>query len=238
LIQWEKYGSYTPDLKSVPNYPDALIRVGAPKVYYDTSSSQYLLTWHTPHVPATKEDPERYWASQRTLYVTSRDLKQFSTPPKRFFTWDMATIDVFVRHVADRYYAVLKDERYPSPEWVTGKTIRIASSPYLLGPYTEPSLPISPNFREAPMLIPSPDANAWYLYYEQYPGMSYGVSVALDMRGPWFQLQGATRIDNWNKYSVPSDSRHGCMITISKAEYDALLTAFPGIPAASTAGPK
>ena len=37
----------------------------------------------------------------------------------------------------------------PTPEWTTGKTIRISSSPSLTGPYSDPSPPVSPNFREA-----------------------------------------------------------------------------------------
>ena len=42
----------------------------------------------------------------------------------------------------------------------------------LLGPYSKPGPPVSPDFREAPTLIPSPNGKAWYLYYEQYPGVA------------------------------------------------------------------
>jgi hypothetical protein len=226
LIKWSKYGDVTPDLTKVPDYPHPLQRIGAPKMFYDKATSQYLVTWHTPHLEGTKEDPERYWTSQRTLYLTSKDLKTFSDLPRRLFPWDMATIDVGVRRIGERYYALIKDERYPTPEWTTGKTIRIASGPTLFGPWTEPSAPISPNFREAPMLIPSPDGQAWYLYYEQYPGVSYGVSVALNPNGPWYQLSGYTNQPAWNKYTVPPNLRHGCMLPISRRQYDALVAAF------------
>ena len=63
----------------------------------------------------------------------------------------------------------------PIANWVTGKTIRIAQSDSLLGPHKNLSAPLSPNFREAPMLVPSPNDKIWYLYYEQYPGVSYGL---------------------------------------------------------------
>ena len=225
LIKWTRYGDFTPDLNNVPDYPKPLPRIGAPKMFYDSASSQYIVTWHTPHLTGTKEDPERYWASQRTLYVLSKDLKKF-TAPRRLFPWNMATIDVGIRRVGNRYYATLKDERYPTPEWVTGKTIRISSSSSLTGPYSEPSAPISPNFREAPMLIPAPDGKAWYLYYEQYPGVSYGLSVALTPDGPWYQVSGYTSVPAWNKYVVPADLRHGCMLPVSRREYDALVLAF------------
>ena len=226
LINWKHHTDFTPDLKKTPGYENALPRIGAPKLYYDASTAQYILTWHTPHEWGDDKDPERYWASQRTLYVTSKDLVTFSETPHRLFKWDIATIDVIIRKIDDTYYAVVKDERYPGLEWVTGKTIRICSSDSLLGPYSYPSDPVSPNFREAPMLIPSPDDKVWYLYYEQYPGVSYGLSVSRHPEGPWFQVSGYTFFSNWDKYSFPPSVRHGCMITISREEYDKLVSHF------------
>ena len=226
LVSWKKHGVYTPDLKETPGYSEALQRIGAPKLFYDEPSKQYVMTWHTPHQEGTREDPERYWASQRTLYVTSKDLKTFSKIPQRLLDWDMGTIDVFIRNEEGKYWTVIKDERYPTLDWVTGKTIRIASSDNLFGPYENLSDPISPNFREAPMLIPSPNGEVWYLYYEQYPGVSYGLSVADQLDGPWYQISGYTFFADWDKYSFPSKVRHGCMITISREEYDQLVDAF------------
>ena len=226
LITWTKYSTYTPDLKSTPDYSYALQRIGAPKLFYDESSSQYIMTWHTPHLQGTKEDPERYWASQRTLYVLSKDLKTFSDHPTRLFSWSMGTIDVSIRKVDGSYYAILKDETYPTLYWVTGKTIRISKAPTLLGPWSEPSPSISPNFREAPMLIPSPNGRVWYLYYEQYPGVSYGLSISENLNGPWYQASGYTFFSDWDKYSFPEKVRHGCMITISRTEYDNLVKRF------------
>jgi hypothetical protein len=226
LIRWTAYSQYTPDLKATPGYSQALQRIGAPKLYFDAASKQFVMSWHTPHLEGTPEDPERYWASQRTLYVTSKDLKTFKGPPQRLFDWDMGTIDVFLRHAAGKYWAVIKDERYPTLDWVTGKTIRIAQSDALLGPYKNLSAPLSPNFREAPMLVPSPNDKIWYLYYEQYPGVSYGLSVADKLEGPWYQVSGYTFYSNWDKYSLPPKVRHGCMIVISRQQYDALVKAF------------
>jgi hypothetical protein len=226
LIEWKRFSSYTPDLKSAPGYAQALQRIGAPKLFFDEPSQQFVMSWHTPHLEGTPEDGERYWASQRTLYVTSKDLKTFSAPPRRLFDWDMGTIDVFLRREEGRYWAIVKDETYPTLDWVTGKTIRIASADALLGPYKDLSAPISPNFREAPMLIPSPDGEVWYLYYEQYPGVSYGLSVADKLSGPWYQISGYTFHEDWDKYGLPPKVRHGAMITISRAQYDALVGRF------------
>lgn len=226
LITWEHHADYTPDLQKTPGYEHALPRIGAPKLFYDKDSKRYVMTWHTPHEWGSKEDPERYWASQRTLYVTSKDLVTFSEFPRRLFEWEMGTIDVIIRKVGETYYSIIKDERYPTPEWVTGKTIRIGSSGSLLGPYSYPGDPISPNFHEAPMLIPSPDGQFWYMYYEQYPGVSYGLSVARHLEGPWYKISGYTFYSDWDKYSMPPKVRHGCMITISQEEYDRLVNHF------------
>ncbi|MGI8988616.1 MAG: hypothetical protein ACR2I2_03395 [Bryobacteraceae bacterium] len=86
LIHWTMYADYTPGLQEVENHPHPLQRIGAPKFYHDRLTSQYILMWHTPNEEGTKTDPERYWASQRTLYVLSKDLKTFSSPPRRLFS--------------------------------------------------------------------------------------------------------------------------------------------------------
>ncbi len=226
LIHWEKYSDFIPNLKQVPDYPTAMARIGAPKVYYDRSTSQYLVTWHTTHDMGKTDLPEPYWAGQRTLYRTTKDLKTFAGPPRKLFDWDIATIDTIVRRIGKRYYAIYKDERYPSLDWPTGKTIRISTADHLLGPYTQPGPPVSPSFREAPTLIPSPDGSVWYLYYEQYPGVAYGLSVAADPNGPWYQPAGGMKHRDWDKYSVPSKARHGSMVPITRARYETLMKAF------------
>lgn len=226
LVTWKKYSDYVPDLKHVPDYPTAMPRIGAPKLFFDEAASQYILTWHTTHDLGKTDLPEPYWAGQRTLFATSKDLRSFSEPPRKLFSWDMATIDVILRGEGNYYYAILKDERYPTLEWTTGKTIRMSRATNPLGPYSEPGPPISPNFREAPTLIPSPNGKAWYLYYEQYPGVAYGLSVAASLQGPWFQPAGYQQ-PNWDKYSLPPKVRHGSMIPITRNQYDALVAAFP-----------
>lgn len=228
LVRWKPFGTYRPDLSKVANHPHPLQRIGAPKLYYDKPSGQFLLMWHTPNVPGRADDPEVYWASQRTLYVLSKDLLNFPNPPKRLFNWDMATIDTIMQaNPEGGYCAILKDERYPSYSWVTGKTVRISCGPTLTGPFPPPGPPVSPNFREAPTLIASPDKQHWYLYYEQYAGTSYGLSMAPRLEGPWYQVSGNTGVPEWNRYEMPAGVRHGSMLPISRAQYDAIVKAFP-----------
>jgi len=236
LIHWTPYGTYQPDLHNIPGMDHALQRIGAPKLFFDKRSGQFLLSWHTPTVEGTPDDPERYWKSQRTLYVQSRNLKTFAAKPKRLFAWGMATIDTIVRPNDDGkggYCAIIKDERYPSYEWTTGKTVRMSCAASMLGPYPLPGPSLSPNFREAPTIIPSPDGKEWFLYYEQYAGTSYGLSKAQHMTGPWFQVSGNSGVPAWNRYEMPAGIRHGSMIQISRKQYDAIVAAFPDGGAAS-----
>ncbi|HUC84422.1 MAG TPA: hypothetical protein VL970_04445 [Candidatus Acidoferrales bacterium] len=225
LITWKKYSDYAPDLKQVPDYPNALARIGAPKLFFDRANSRYILTWHTPHDLGQTDLPEPYWASQRTLFVTSKNLVTFSDPPRKLFSWNMATIDVILQPEGGFFYAIIKDERYPTLDWTTGKTIRICRAANPLGPYSEPGPSVSPNFREAPTLIPSPNGKAWYLYYEQYPGVAYGLSVAATLDGPWFQVAGNQQ-PAWNKFQMPPKVRHGSMLPVTRQQYDALVGAF------------
>lgn len=228
LIVWKPYGTYEPNLKGIPGHPHTLQRIGAPKLYFDSASARFLLTWHTPSVPGTVDDPERYWASQRTLYVLSKDLRTFERAPKLLFNWDIATIDTIIRpNDEGGYCAIIKDERYPSYNWTTGKTIRISCAQALLGPYPLPGPPISPNFREAPTLIRAPNGADWLMYYEQYAGTSYGLSMAPRLEGPWFQVSGNSGVPEWNRFEMPAGLRHGSMIAISREQYDAIESAFP-----------
>ena len=228
LVRWAPYGTYRPELKDIPGHPHPLQRIGAPKLFFDAPSGRFLLTWHTPNLDGSAQDPERYWGSQRTLYVQSPDLKRFALPPRRLFGWNMATIDTIIQPDGKRgYCAILKDERYPSYAWTTGKTIRISCAATLLGPYPPPGPPLSPNFREAPTIVRAPNGTDWLLYYEQYAGSSYGLSMAPTLKGPWFQLSGNSGVPAWNRYDMPAGTRHGSMIGITRQQYDRLVAAFP-----------
>ncbi|WP_116092638.1 glycosyl hydrolase family 43 [Sphingomonas crusticola] len=228
LVRWLPFATYRPDLTDIPGHPHALQRIGAPKLFFDRRSARFLLTWHTPNVAGSDADPEAYWASQRTLYVLSPDLKRFDGAPRRLFPWNMATIDTIVQpnDGARGYCAIVKDERYPSYDWVTGKTIRMSCAPALTGPYPPPGPPLSPNFREAPTLIRSPDDRSWLLYYEQYAGTSYGLSTAPRLAGPWYQVSGNSGVPAWNRYEMVPGARHGSMLAISRREYDVLVKVF------------
>jgi hypothetical protein len=56
-------------------------------------------------------------------------------------------------------------------------------------------------------------------YYEQYPGVHYDCSTALCLKGPWYDLY-------IRKYEAPANARYGCMLAITKVQYDAIVTTY------------
>lgn len=218
LVSWSELRDYNPDVPNACGFRPGKKHHGAPKCFYDKITQQYLITWHSPFEKPIASEPEKVWRSMRTFYVLSEDLVHFSKP-KRFFDFDFATIDVIVRREEDKYYAFLKDERWADFSCPTGKSIRISCSEELVGTYSEPSAPITPNWREAPTLIRRLDGSGWYLYYEEYPGVSYGCSTAENIAKPWYNLY-------WKDYEIPEGTRHGGMIAITEQEYRLIMDAY------------
>lgn len=198
-------GAQTPGYKGNPTW------YGAPKLFFDGSTGIYIITWHLPDENLTKEAPAAYWCSMRTFYVTTTDFETF-TKPRKLFDFDMGTIDVIIRKENDLYYAILKDECEPSDQWPTGKSIRVSVSHHLTGPYSYPGEPVSPNYHEAPTVVPRPNGEGWLMYYEMYTGKRYNGSQAPSLAGPWYSLYQL-------KYEVPSIARHGCMIPLTAEQY-------------------
>lgn len=217
-LTWTPFVEFKPDMSDLPEFNEPTYWHGAPKMYYDKESRKYIITWHSATVDRNEVDPDIYWGSMRTLFVTTYDFQTF-TKAKKLFDYDMATIDVIIRKVGRKYYAILKDEKAPSMDWPTGKSIRIAESNNVDGPFDPPGPSISPNFREAPMLITDPTEKELFLYYEQYPGVQYEMATTSDIRGFWRHEYGET-------FAIPGNTRHGCMVALSKEDYERIAAKF------------
>lgn len=123
---------------------------------------------------------------------------------------DISLIDVIIRKFNGKYYAIMKDERWEDKAPKTHKSIRIASSDNLLGPYSNPGPSVSPNWREAPIIIRTPEGK-FRLYYENYGEHVYEMREALAIQGaPW---KDAT------SFYPPKDGRHGCIIYVDEETY-------------------
>lgn len=194
---------------------------GAPKLFYDEASGQFMVTWHAGVEGLTGDAS---WESRHTFYSLTKDFKSF-TEAKLLFNFtgadaNIATIDVIIRKQGSTYYAILKDERWPEHAQY-GKTIRIAKSQNLTGPYSNPGSNITETneWHEAPIVFPSPDGKNMYLYSEAYATTEHP-----------YHLYSASSLDDtsWTKTpnTPPSGSRHGCIIKVDEATYEAIVAAY------------
>lgn len=221
LVNWD----YTKLAKSIFNkikdlygYINEETYYGAPKMYFDEPSDQYIITWHAG---LTGDDADaREWDTKRTFYILTKDFKSF-TDPKFLFAFtgddaDMPTIDVIIRKSGDHYYAIMKDERTQDVAPTTGKTIRIAKADALTGPYSNPGEPVTDlqRWHEAPIVVPNIDGSGFFLFTENYP-LQYDMYEAPSLDGPWTE-----------RYFSGPKARHGCMLRVNEAEYQAILNAY------------
>ncbi|ANY19331.1 Glycosyl hydrolases family 43 [Tsuneonella dongtanensis] len=228
LIDWQLESDFSYDLSALPGVMPGDDWFGAPKMTYDPDGNRWIMTFHSANrkkraMPPGEVD-EEFWSSMRTFYTTSKDRKTWTTA-RRLFPWDdVATIDTILRKADGEWWAIFKDERHPSSDVPTGKSIRLAHGPTATGPWSKPSGKISPNFHEAPQLLPRPDGSGWYIWAERYTGQGYTLQTADSMAGPWWQTFA-------NKQTMAPANRHGGMIPITRAEYDRLVAHYGAVAA-------
>ncbi|MBD5331345.1 MAG: glycoside hydrolase family 43 protein [Bacteroides sp.] len=202
---------------AVPDY-------GAPKIFYDAISEQYIITWHACRTPNNND-----WASMKTLYILTSDFKHFTEAAfLHNFSGkdaDICTIDNIIRYIDGCYYSILKDEREPIFAPDTGKTIRISKSQNLTGPYNELSAPITPvgDLLEAPILIELPEQSGYALYAESFAGPRFGyhMFVADNIEGHFIEHQFCP--PNTRDGSNRPLARHGCIVRIHEDTYMGLI---------------
>lgn len=201
-------------------YANDVYCYGAPKIFYDKKSRQYIITWHVGLTG--KDGNESEWMTKRTFYILTKDFNTFTKPRKLFdFTGsdsDMATIDVIIKEHKGTYYAIIKDERWPNKftHCPTGKTIRVATSKKLTEGWSNPGVAITPSWHEAPTVVPSPDGKEWYLYTERYPHR-YVMYKAPALDSP-----------HWQEVTLSAPHmRHGWVQPLSEREYRHLKKSFP-----------
>lgn len=201
--------------------------LGAPKMFYDEDSDQYIITWHACQNPDYDD-----WTTMSTLYVLTKDFENYTEPKKLFaFTGEsenMPTIDVIIRKIDGKYYALYKDERSQEIAPLTGKTIRMSVSDNLTGPYSNPGEPLTPNDnnREAPILVERPAGAGWALYAEICEGspLGYSLFISPTIDGTWSErtFHGPNVKDGTSR----PGARHGCIVKIPETTYKALESAY------------
>jgi hypothetical protein len=176
-----------------------------------------MITWHANEKELSGN---ARWESMRTFYILTKDFETF-TSATRLFTFtgaddNMAQIDASIHYSGGKYYAVIKDERWPEHA-STGKTVRIAQSESLTGPWSNPGGSVTPSWREAPTLVQSSDGSYWYLYVEDYTVHRYELyrSSSITNGSVWEKVEAMTP-------PLGDNCRHGCVIPVDEALYQKL----------------
>lgn len=217
MVTW-KHKDLASSIMALPaGYENDTNSYGAMKLFFDPVSEQFLITWHASEKGLSGNAS---WESMRTFYISTKDFITF-TPARKLFSFsgqdeNMAQIDASLHYYDGKYYAVIKDERWPEHA-STGKTVRIAVSETPTGPWSNPGNALTPAWREAPTLVQSPDGSEWYLYVEDYTVHRYEMyrSPSLSRNSLWEKVPGMTP-------PAGDNCRHGCIIRIDETVYGKL----------------
>lgn len=216
LINWSKQ-EYLDVMKDFPGYANCW----APELYYDQTTSTYLIFWASTvpgNFPETEGKGETFAeppvqginAAHRIYLTTTKDFQTYS-PTRLFYDDGYNCIDAFIAHDAERerYVMMIKDEeKNPQPK----KNIRIAFAKSPFGPWSSSSAPITPNWVEGPALLKVGDE--WLLYYDAYTRGHYGGSKTHDFES-WIPIT--------TNLVMPKGIRHGTPFAISEAILQGLL---------------
>ena len=200
------------------NHPGT-INCWAPEIHWSEEDSSFLIVWSSTvrgkfdetlshGDPANDGQP----LNHRMYATTTKDFKSWS-PTKLFYNDNFNVIDGFIapqKH-QNKHVMVVKDEtRFPDPK----KTLRLATSDKIQGPYSSASDPISPQgiWCEGPTLLH--DGKTWRLYFDQYMENNWGHLESPDLK---------TWTNTSNKLKLPEGARHGSIFLTDRKDLAALL---------------
>ena len=183
----------------------------APEAIWDERSRSYLVFWSSTD-KADGFGKHRIWAARTANFLT------FS-PPFVYVEKPAAVIDMTIVRDGAAYYRFIKDERL--------KVITMEASPGLEGPWREVSgfsLSRLAGYEGPAAYRVDPAAAAqrptWYLLLDHYaPGQGYEAYRTQDLASGIFVPAPG--------FAFPFPFRHGCVLPISKEEYERLATAYP-----------
>ena len=218
LVQWS-------EPRSVRVAPDAAGDAWAPEAVWDDERGEFFVFWAST-LYGTDDPGHQGQTYHRMLCSTTRDFRTF-TDPRVWSDPGHAVIDSTVLAHAGWYYRFTKDERSPSASTPSAKLITAERSKDLRSTSYEPVADgigqggeHGPGVEhgEGPVVVRSLRGDRWYLFIDEFGGRGYVPfeSVELDA-------------DRWtvvDRFRMPRRARHGSVLLLSRAEYDALLRAW------------
>ena len=187
LIHWSEQ-KFLPVMEHEPTARNCW----APEAFYDDRTKQFVICWATT-IPGrfpesdgqTRRDENDLGYNHRMYAVTTEEFDTFSDDVI-FYDHGFNVIDATLIRDGDRYAMILKNEtdRPHKPE----KNLRVAFANQALGPYGEPSAPITGDYwAEGPTA--SQIDGKWLVYFDKYRDHKFGLVTSPDLasRGPMNQ---------------------------------------------------
>lgn len=183
----------------------ATTRAWAPQALWDESKQAYMVYW--AHSTEENDVAAMYYA-----YTT--DFKSLSAPQPLYIREGIQTIDGDILYNAQngKYYLYFKHDEDQTIAYVT------ADRPE--GPYTDAPVVVSlaPTGVEGSSMYPITGTDTWVMLMDEYGEGRYFAQQTTDFE----TFEKLRRSD----YQMDFGPRHGSVVAITDAEYDALVAAF------------
>jgi hypothetical protein len=208
LIEWSEQ-------KAIPvmeHEPEAQ-NCWAPEIVWDPKQQHFLIHWSTTilgRFPATAMSNRRPERNHRIYATTTKDFTSFS---KTQLIYDAGynVIDANFVPDGDHWLMFVKDETLAP---VTQKNIRLIRGRTLLGPFTEPSAPLTGDYwAEGPSAIKV--GEEWRVYFDKHMLNAIGLVRSTDLQH-WEDVSDRVRF--------PKDARHGSILAVERSIVERLLT--------------
>lgn len=198
LVNWSEQ-QYIPVMEHEENARNTW----APEITFDKKNKEFMIYWATTirgEFPETQVEEEDGY-NHRLYYTITKDFKTFSET-KLLYDAGFNVIDASIVPYNGEYLMFLKDETRVPPK----KTLHIAKSKDLTGPYSKPSEPITGNYwAEGPTSLYID--GKWIVYFDVYRNHHMGAVASKDLV-------------NWNDItdyiSFPEGTRHGSAFKVNK----------------------
>lgn len=181
----------------------------APEFLFDEKTGEYVMFW------ASRIGADNY-KKQRIYIAKTRDFYSF-TEPKVYIDRTSDVIDATMLKHQGMYYRFSKDE--------VNKNILIDKCDQLLNKEFVPVASNSVGSQkgvEGPAVFKFNGQNKWCLLLDNYGGGGYYPMVTTDITSGVFTKLGAS------EYKLPSGPRHGTVMQITQAEYNAVMAKWGG----------
>jgi hypothetical protein len=197
--------------------------IGAPKIIWVASESNYILTYHTSDTDELMYDNSgnhnpAYWAGMDIYYLKlDINLNPITSPQKLFpindNRFDFPKIDLILQDLNGKLQVYFKNE-------ASKKIIHTSLSHTLNQSTFSNPMEVSAYGHEAPTVYYSSDLNKNFLFYEENPGLAFRKSTSTDLYN-WI----ITPLSQ-NHHTLLTGLRHGSMITITDQEMEKLESEF------------